>query len=215
MAAGATKCAACGAASNYSYDLLPDEPEKKEEGGAGQQYVLPPGAVLPPGMSVPDATKEKPSRVLRADRPRGANSMGGGKTNFFKLGVGAGVVLIVIVLGMKMCGGPTTKITGATKLDQTFTVYPAQPILKNFEIIGTGEYTFTITTKNGDVNIGVPMRSHKERVTPEIIKGWSLAPVKKGETKTLEGELGTGTYSFVIATDTKTGVTGSIKATVK
>ncbi|HEX7898041.1 MAG TPA: hypothetical protein VF950_09800 [Planctomycetota bacterium] len=216
---GATKCA-CGAAvaANYSYDLLPDEPAKKEESGPGQQYALPPGSLLPPGMSVPAPTspgEEKPARVLRADRARGANSMSGGKTNFFKLGVGAGAVLIVILLGMKMCGGTSTKITGANKLDQGFTVYPASPITRNFEIIGQANYSMTIEAKTGDVNIGVQMRSPKDKITPEVVKGWSLSPVKKGESKTLTGELGTGTYSFVIHTDVKTGVQGKIVATVK
>lgn len=217
---GATKCA-CGAAvaSNFSYDLLPEEPEKKEEGGPGQQYQLPPGALLPPGMTVPAPTapgEEKPARVLRADRARGANASGGGKSGIMKLAIGGGLALIVILLGMKMCGGPTNKISGpAAKLDQTIQVYPSAAQTRNFEILGKGEYSFTIEAKNGDVSIGVQMRSPKERVTPELVKSWNLTPVTKGESKTLTGELGTGTYSLVIATVSKTGVTVKASGSVR
>ena len=221
LKAGATKCA-CGAAvaSNYSYDLLPEEPEKKEEGGPGAQYQLPPGSLLPPGMTVPTppapGDEKKPTRVLRADRARGANALGKGKTNFFKMGVGAGAVLIVILLGMRMCGGPSVKISGANKLDQTFTAFNTMTLTRPFEITGgKAEYSFTVEAKTGDVSIGVVQRGSRDKVTPEIVKGWNLAPVKKGESKTLSGELDSGTYSFVVSTESKVGVQGSIKATVK
>jgi hypothetical protein len=215
---GATKCA-CGAAApaSYSYDLLPDEPVKKteSEGGPGQQYALPPGAVLPPAMALPGGGGEKPEKPPM--RARGANSAAGGKTNFMKLGIGAGVALILIVLSMKMCGGSSNKITGpAARLnEQTFTVYSSSALPKNFEILGKGEYTFTVEAKNGDISIGVQMRGPKERIGPEQLKNWNLTPVKKGESKTLTGELGTGTYSLIIATSSKTGVTGTVSGSVK
>lgn len=221
VAVGAAKCPACGAkvTQEYSYDLLPDEPEKKDEAGPGQQYQLPEGAVLPPAINLPtakDDKAEKPERVLRADRPRGANAQAGGKTNLFKVGVGLAAVAIVILGVMRMCGGPSVKISGAAKVDQSFSASNLMTVARPFEIFGgKAGYTLTVEAKNGDVKIGVVQRGARDKITPDIVKGWALTPVSKGETKTLTGELDGGSYSFVIATDSKTIVQGSIKATVK
>lgn len=221
VAVGAAKCPACGAkvTSEYSYDLLPDEPEKKpDEGGAGAQYQLPPGAVLPPPMTMPSTEEkgDKPARVLRADRPRGANAQAGGKTSLFKLGVGLAAVAIVVLGAMRMCGGPSVKISGATKVDQSFSASNLMTVARPFEIFGgKAGYTLTVEAKNGDVKIGVVQRGGRDKITPEIVKGWALTPVSKGETKTLTGELDGGSYSFVVATDSKVIVQGSIKASVK
>jgi hypothetical protein len=223
IAVGAAKCPACGAkvAQEYSYDLLPDEPEKKtDEGGPGQQYQLPEGAILPPAVNLPTAKDDKegkPARVLRADRPRGANAVGGGgKASLYKMAVGLAVVAIMVLLGTRMCGGPSVKISGNFKLEQSFSTSNNMTVARPFEIFGgKAEYTMTVEANNGDIKIGVVQRGARDKITPELVKGWALTPVAKGESKTLTGALESGQYSWIIATDSKVIVQGAIKTSVK
>lgn len=213
---GASKCPACGAElkQEYSYDLLPDEPAAKTE-EAGPSFTLPPGVEGSPAVT----SEEKAPRLSRSDRPRGANAMaGGGGINLFKLGVGAGVLLILIVLGTKMCGS-SVKITGpgnpGNKVETTFSTSNVFSKAWPFQIEGgKAAYSMTVVPKNGDVRIGVVRRGPKDKITPEIIKTWELTPAAKGESKVLEGTLESGQYSFVIVTDSKIMITGSLKAKV-
>lgn len=222
LPANAAKCPACGAAAKkeeYSYDLLPDEPaSKKDEGGPGQQYQLPPGAILPPPSAMAKPKEEAPEKApLRTDRARGANSQSG-KPNFFKLGVAAGAILIVGLLGMRMCGGTKVKITGngARQDGASFSVSNLMTRTYNVEILGgKASYEATVEAKNGDILFGLVTRGPKDKVDPATVKSWNLAPVKKGESKTISGELDSGNYSIVIATDSKVMISGTLKSRVK
>ncbi len=57
--------------------------------------------------------------------------------------------------------------------------------------------------------------SSKDKVNPEVIKSWSLTTVKKGETRDLSEKLGTGSYSLVIVTASKTGVRAKFEYPLK
>jgi hypothetical protein len=214
LAAGAKKCA-CGteAASSYSYDLLPEEEPKKKDSPA-DTFALPPGAALPPpvalggGVDLGAGAAAKPAKTSRSfDRSRGASLHGGGGLSLKKIGLIAGVGLIVVLLGMRMCSGTKAVITmNNPKASGASTLYPNMQKIIPFQLVGAANYTLQVEAVDGDVSIGVVERGARDKVTPEVVKTWSLTPVKKGEKQVLTNNLGTGSYSFVMLTDTKKGV---------
>lgn len=214
IAAGATKCGACGTESSYSYDLAPEEEEKgkKEEPAA---FMLPPGVSAP--SAAPPPAGERPARQPRAERSRGAsNATLSGGFSLKTLGIGGGVLLILILLGMKMCGGPSVQITIQNKKSSgTANVSNNTPKAIPFQLVGEASYTFKVEALDGDVLVGVPQRGGRDKITPELIKGWGLTAVKKGETQDFNGKLGTGSYSFLIATDSKKIVRAKFEYQVK
>ncbi len=219
LAAGAAKCGACGAeaSSSYSYDLAPEAEEakgKKEEPAA---FMLPPG-VSAPSAGGPPAPGERPARPPRGERQRGASgaTLQGSGFSMKTLGIAAGVLVIFVLLVMKMCGGPSATITMTNKkMGSSAVVTNLQPKVFVFQLVGEASYTFKVEAVDGDVLIGVPQRSSKDKITPEVIKGWNLTAVKKGETQELSGKVGTGSYSLVIATESKRPVRTKFEYLVK
>lgn len=214
LAAGANVCAGCGkaASGDYSYDVLPDEPKKED--AAKDAFMLPPGAALPGNMGLPGpgAVREK---APRGERMR-AGSVNQLSLPYKKIGLYAGVALILVILGMRMCGDSGRKFTGTSdRADSTTILYATTPKVYPFQVAGEYSYTFTVEPVDGDVSFGVVPRSAKDRISPEVVKTWTLTPVRKGESQTLENTVQTGSYSFVIVTESKKAVKVKYKYRVK
>ena len=213
MAAGAKACAACGkaASSDYSYDLLPDEPPKKKEEGPG--FALPEGTVLPPPVTLGGGTdmgtghEAAPKPKRSGPRPPGAGLNSGGGLTLKQIGMGALGLLVLVILMMQMCGGSSFKVTGGQpKGEGAGLLFATGPRGFPIQIMGEASYTFTVEAMDGDVSMGFVSRQPRDRITPEVIKTWTLTPVKKGEPQTLSGKMSSGSYSFVIVTESKKAV---------
>ena len=220
VTASATSCGTCGAElaqaaapkAGGSYDLLPEEPKKKEPakaatpvmaGPAGPEAKVEGGSVF----DVPIAGVEaKPGEIIRPKislRP----DDDGPQTPFFTkttaaMAVMAGILLIGVVF--KACK-TEYKLEGSwrrpTVSDITFSAN--RPKVENFIVKGGATYEFELTAVDGDLLFGIVRRDPKSTASNEGLKRApeGLTAVPKGQSRKLEGQLKPGQYSWVVVNE--------------
>jgi hypothetical protein len=224
ITAATKKCPACGKEiaapppKPDSYDLLPEEPKKKEEEG-------PPSPAPSGGKGAPPNESHTRTRVpglaLASHEARTTKT----QESLFELTKGTVIGGVIVLLALvfftfKMCR-TEYKVEGRTKQPvlQERPVRAGGAITDSFVVKGGATFEFEVAPVDGDVLAGVLKRDPKGSVNPEALKGItvpeSLAPVSKGSSKTFEGELPPGTYSWVVLNEGKKPVKVKIKYLAK
>ncbi|HYE99914.1 MAG TPA: hypothetical protein VEJ18_13430 [Planctomycetota bacterium] len=216
LPANSSKCPACGKTASLlpeTYDLLPEEPAKKAE---ADPFAPPEGllnASAPAAAPAGGGTAKPPRAPLRPTdwTPH---------TSGFEVNKGmimAGGLLLLVVGGMvwKTCGPEPSELKGRTK---AVTFQPFQLAAERFQTIpfevkGSATYKFEVASDEGEFLIGVVARNPKIPPTLASLKASpeGLIPVVQKNTRTIEGELKSGTYAWVIVNDTKKIVRGRMK----
>ena len=212
--AGATHCRRCGAAltakaaassASDEIDLLPLEPSKPPAHSSFEppaNLLQPPG---PPGTKSGPADPQGPPGAGYVPKIRGANASPP-KSNLNLIIGGILLVLLVGFIGWRLLRTENKAIGKGAKLElTTIMLQPNQSRVENFVVTGKVSYTFEVAAPDSEILIGVIPRDPKDPTSVAALKKLpeGFEPVKKGDSRTLTGDLTAGQYSWVLINDGK------------
>jgi hypothetical protein len=222
VTAATKKCPACGKeiaataspAGGGSYDLMPEEPKKEE-----QKAPASPAGGPAPGSGEQHTRTRVPGLALATHEARSTKV----QENVFELTKGTVVGGVVVLLALVFFAFKACKTEYKVEGKYRQTTLQERPIRSggamtdNFVVKGGATYEFEVLPTDGDVLAGVLKRGPKDSATPEALKAipGEFVLVGKGQTRTFEGELPPGNYSWVVLNEGKKPVKVKLKYLAK